>query len=104
MSNTVRDNPDDHRYELIVDDEVAGFSNYELDGDRITFTHTEVDDAYAGRGPGKELVTGLLSDAEERGLAVVPACSYVRKVIAEDAPRYLHLVPDDVRESLGLAG
>lgn len=103
MPTTVRDQPDQQRYEIVVDDQVAGFSDYRLDDGRIAFDHTEVDDAFAGRGLGKQLVAGLLADAEQRGLAVVPLCPYVRKVIAEDAPRHLHLVPDDVREQLGLA-
>ena len=103
MSTTVRDETTHHRYEIVVDDQVAGYSHYQLENGRIAFQHTEVDGAYAGRGLGKQLVTGLLDDAEQRGLAVVPLCPYVRKVISENAPRYLHLVPDDVRESLGLA-
>lgn len=102
MPTAVRDQPDRHRYEILAGDQVAGFSDYDLDDGRIAFHHTEVDDAFAGRGLGKQLVAGLLADAEQRGLAVVPLCPYVRKVITEDAARYLHLVPDDVREQLGL--
>lgn len=104
MSTTVRDDATEHRYELLLDGEVAGTADYELDdAGRITLTHTEVDDAYGGRGLGKQLVTGVLADAEARDLEVVPRCPYVRKVIAEHAPEYLHLVPDDLREPLGLA-
>lgn len=102
MSTTVRDNPTEHRYEILVDDQVAGVSHYELDAEQIEFTHTEVGDAHRGQGVGKQLVAGMLDDAAKRGLAVVPLCPYVRKVIAEDAARYLHLVPDHLRESLGL--
>lgn len=103
MSTTVHDDVTEQRYELLLDGEVAGTADYELDAGRITITHTEVDDAYGGRGLGRELVTGALADAEARGLEVVPRCPYVRKVITEHAPRYLHLVPDELREPLGLA-
>ena len=103
MTSTVRDNPSRTRYEILVQGDVAGFSDYQLGGDRITVTHTEVDDAHAGQGLGEQLVTGLLADADRRGLAVVPLCSYVRKVITRNTAEYLHLVPEDVRERLGVA-
>lgn len=103
MTTTVHDNPTDHRYEVLVDGAVTGFSAYRLDGQRITFIHTQIDDAHADQGLGKQLVTGLLADVEERGLEVIPKCPYVRKVIAQDANRYLHLVPGDVREQFALA-
>jgi hypothetical protein len=36
-----------------LDGNVGGFADYWLDNQRIVFTHTEVDDAYRGRGwPG----------------------------------------------------
>jgi uncharacterized protein len=101
MASTVRDNPDRRRYEVVVDDQVAGFSDYRRDDARITFVHTEVADAYAGQRLGRQLVVGLLDDADERGLQVVPLCPFVRQVLAE-RPEYLHLVPDDVRGRLGL--
>jgi predicted GNAT family acetyltransferase len=102
MSTTVRDNPDHSRYEVLVDDQVAGFSAYELTDGRITFTHTEVSEEYAGQGLAKKLVTEQLGDAERRGLAVVPLCTYVRKVISRNAAEYLPLVPEEERERLGL--
>src|SRR5690606_24100857 len=81
MSAIVRDDPTEHRYVIVVDGQGAGASYYELDEPRIAFTHTEVDDAHTGQGLGKRLVTGALADVEARGLAVVPLCPYVRKVI-----------------------
>ena len=43
MTTTVRDNPEARRFEISVDGKLAGFAQYRLSGDRITFTHTEVD-------------------------------------------------------------
>jgi predicted GNAT family acetyltransferase len=94
---TVRDVPEHHRYELHDGDQRVGLSTYDLDGDTITFTHTEIDPAFGGRGLGKLLVTAELEDARRRGLAVLPVCPYVRKVIAEDQTAYLDLVPADQR-------
>jgi hypothetical protein len=41
----------------------------------------------------KQLVTRALQDARSRGLAVLPFCPYVRKVISENPEQYLDLVP-----------
>ena len=46
----VRDNPDQSRYEAVVDGKVAGFAVYERIDGLIAFVHTEVDDAYSGLG------------------------------------------------------
>ena len=91
--SAVRDNPAKHRYEIYDDDQLAGFSEYKLTGSRIAFTHTEVDPAFRGRSLARQLVDGELDDARRRGLAVLPFCPYVRKVIAESPERYLDLVP-----------
>ena len=93
MSTTVRDNPELSRYEILVDDRPAGFSEYRLRGGRIAFTHTEIGDEFSGRGLARKLVADELADARRRGLAVLPFCPYVRKVIADAPDRYLDLVP-----------
>jgi predicted GNAT family acetyltransferase len=102
MTTSVRDNTDDHRYEVVVDDRVAGFADYDLEGDRITFTHTEVAEEYSGQGLAEQLVSHALDDAERRDLGVVPLCSYVARTISGEADRYLKLVPEDVRKELDL--
>jgi beta-phosphoglucomutase family hydrolase len=103
MSATVHDNARGSRYEVVVDGVVVGFADYHLQRDQITVTHTEVSEAHAGQGLGRQLVAELLADAERRRLGVVPICPYVRRFISRNADQYLHLVPDDVREPLGLA-
>lgn len=99
---TVRDNSVEHRYEIYDGDQLAGFSVYRLTHGRIAFTHTEVDPAFSGRGLARQLVIEELDDARRRGLAVLPFCPYVRKVIASDPERYLDLVPPRERERFRL--
>jgi predicted GNAT family acetyltransferase len=101
---TIHDNQDLDRYEIHDDDQLAGFAAYELTDGTIAFTHTEVDPAFEGRGLARQLVTEALDDARKRDLAVLPQCSYVRKVIAKDPEQYLELVPSGERDRFGLAG
>jgi predicted GNAT family acetyltransferase len=98
MSVTIRDNVDQHRYEALVDDQVAGFSDYRLREGRITFTHTEVDDAYEGQGIGSQLASAVLDAARDAGLDVYPSCPFIADHIKRHPDRYLDLVPERVRE------
>ncbi|WP_026343074.1 GNAT family N-acetyltransferase [Nocardia sp. BMG111209] len=102
MSTDIRDNPTAHRYEISADGTLAGFAEYELSGGTIDFTHTEIDSAFGGRGLAKQLVAEALADARRRDLAVLPHCTYVRKVIAEHPDDYLDLVPAATRAEFGL--
>lgn len=96
MATEVRDNSAESRYEIHDDGELAGYSNYQLSKDMIAFTHTEIDDAFGGRGLGKVLVTGMLDQVRSRGLAVRPFCPFVRRTIERDTDGYLDLVrPED---------
>jgi predicted GNAT family acetyltransferase len=96
MTVDVRDEPSASRYEVRVDGELAGFTDYRLRPDRIAFTHTEVLPEFSGRGLARRLVAEELDDARRRGLAVLPFCPLVRAAIADDPGRWLDLVrPQD---------
>ena len=91
----VKDDPGESRYLAHVDGELAGFSEYVLDDrrGRIIFTHTEVDDAYEGRGVGGALVRAALDDVRGRRLRVVPQCPFVKAWIQRH-PDYEALLRD----------
>jgi uncharacterized protein len=75
----VTDNPAESRFEARVEGRLAGFSAYQLSEGVITFTHTEVDDAYAGQGVGSTLVRQALDAVRSGGdLRVRPSCPFVR--------------------------
>ena len=101
MTNGVQDRPERHRYEITADGEVAGFAAYALRGTELTLSHTEVDPAYEGKGLGSVLVRHVLDDARERGLAVLPACPFVRSYLQRHA-EYVDLVPAGARPRYGL--
>ncbi len=96
MTTEVVDRPDAHRFEVLADGEVAGFADYQLSPGEILFTHTEVAEAYEGRGIGSVLVRHALDSARERGLAVLPMCPFIRAWISRHED-YLDLVPASAR-------
>jgi uncharacterized protein len=97
MTVTVRDNPDRQRYEAFLGEELAGFAEYRLRPGRITFTHTEVDDAYEGEGVGSRLASEVLDAARDADLDVYPACPFIAEYIRRHPDQYLGLVPEQVR-------
>ena len=87
----VVDNPPELRYEIRVDDRVAGEIRYTLDGEVVTMVHTEVDPEFEGSGLGGTLVAGALDDVRAQGRRVRPLCPFVAKYIARH-PEYADLV------------
>jgi uncharacterized protein len=100
---TVLDVPERSRFEIHLDGRLAGFAQYRTkDPTLIVFTHTEIDDAFEGRGLGSALVRTALDTARDRGLSVRPDCPFVRAYIARHPDEYLALVPEELRARLGL--
>lgn len=89
-SPQVRNDTDAQQYSLVEDGEVIGFAAYEVEGDEIRFTHTEVDPAHRGGGHASILVQHALDDVREGTRRVVPLCSYVKAWI-ERHPDYQEL-------------
>jgi uncharacterized protein len=101
MEPDVTDHPEQARFEIREDGELAGFAQYRRTGDEITFVHTETDRRFRGRGMAGRLVNGALDQVAKQGLAVIPRCPFVRDWIA-DHPGYAELVPDARRAEFGL--
>lgn len=74
----VRDNPAEHRYELAIEgsDELA-VAYYQIEGDRVTLTHTEVPQPFAGRGIGSELARGVFDAIRASGRKAVLRCRFM---------------------------
>jgi predicted GNAT family acetyltransferase len=93
LTTIVQDDPEKHRYEVYADEQLARFSEYKLDSDQIAFTHTEIGEEFSGQGLARKLVADALADSRRRGLAVLPPCPNVRRVIADNPDKYVDLVP-----------
>ena len=92
MTEDVRDNTAAHRFELVVDRHLS-FSDYTLDGDVITFTHTIVPPALEGHGVASRLISGALAQVRARGLKVRPVCKFVKAYI-ERHPEWQDLLAE----------
>ena len=91
METTVRENPEENRYEILDGDRVLGQAEYQRRGDTLVFTHTEVDPDSGHDGVGSALVRGALDDVRSAGEKVVPRCPFVKGWI-DRHPDYADLV------------
>ena len=84
-----------HRFEIFVDDELAGYAEYRQEDSSVAFTHTIVEPQYKGKGVGSALANGALDAVREAGGSALPYCSFIRSYIQRRHPAYLELAPAD---------
>ena len=84
MSDTVVNNATQHRFEVEVSGHLAA-AYYKLEGDIITFVHTEVPPELGGQGVGSRLVKGALDQVRAKGWKVVAQCPFVKAYIEKRA-------------------
>lgn len=85
-------NPAQSRYEARIDDQLAGFAEYQMTDQLVVFTHTEVGDAYEGRGVGSALARYALDAVRAEGRRrVLPLCPFIKGWIGKH-PDYTDLV------------
>ena len=101
METSVVDVPERGRFEIRLGERVVGLASYHVENGTMTLPHTEIDPRVGGRGLGTALVAGVLDAARERGLHVLPYCSFVRHYIQQH-PEYIDLVAADDRPHFGL--
>jgi predicted GNAT family acetyltransferase len=87
---TVTNNEAESRFE-VGSDGPSAVLEYELSGNELFLTHTEVAPELEGQGLGAKLARAALEFARERGLGVVPSCTFVAAYI-ERHPEYRPLV------------
>ncbi|WCC80048.1 GNAT family N-acetyltransferase [Cutibacterium equinum] len=75
---TVTKNDQQSRYEAHVDGELAGFTEFRREGDVVVMPHTEVFDAFGGKGVGSDLAQFALDDIASQDLPVRPDCAFIK--------------------------
>ena len=99
MATDVLDVPARSRYEVTVDGELAGFAEYRRVEGATVFTHTEVFDAYEGKGVGSALARGALDDVRARGRRLVALCPFIGAYL-ESHGEYADLVDAELTARL----
>jgi NAD+ kinase len=89
----VVDSFEQSRYEILLGGEVAGRLHYRRHGDRVELAHTEIDQAFEGRGLAGRLAAAALADARARSTPVRATCPFVRSYL-ERHPEYADVVED----------
>ncbi len=83
-------NSKENRFEIRIEDEVCVLE-YQLQGQTIFFTHTEVPQALEGQGLAGRLAKTGLDYARQNSLRVVPACEFMHVYIKRH-PEYEDLL------------
>jgi NAD+ kinase len=94
----VVDSFEHQRYEVVLGGEVAGVLHYRRHGDEIELMHTEIDQAFEGRGLASRLAAGALDDARNRGTPVVVTCPFVNSYL-ERHPEYADLLSSSAQRT-----
>ncbi|MBY8860276.1 N-acetyltransferase [Nocardia sp. CA2R105] len=103
MSETVTRNDSLHRYEILVDGELAGFTEFkDRDRQRI-FYHTEVFPQFGGRGLSTTLVSAALDDVRAGELRAVPVCPVVAAFL-DKHPEYADIADKVTPDALTFVG
>lgn len=90
MDTRIRHDQSRSRYEVSVDGQVVGVSQYDARGDVVVFTHTEIDPELRGRGLGERLVRAALDDVRATGRTVKARCPFVARFM-RNHPEYADL-------------
>jgi hypothetical protein len=102
MSISIFKNDELKRFEIYSNAELAGFADFKIENQMISYTHTEIDPRFGGQGLGSQLIKEALDEALEQNLEVAPYCSFVSAYIKKNSESYLNLVPESKRANFDL--
>lgn len=75
------------KFTIAVDGTTVGLTEYSDKGDRRVFPHTEVDEAYGGRGLATIVIAEALAQTKAEGKRIVAVCPTVVSYL-EKHPEY----------------
>lgn len=73
-------NPEKKRFEIQIGDQIS-MVKYVMGSKEIIFTHTEVPEAFEGRGIAGKMAKAAIEYAKEHGLRIRPMCPYIAEYI-----------------------
>ena len=99
MDISVSNNTELHRYEIRADGALAGFAEYNVLSEAVMFTHTEIDNAYEGKGLGSKLARHAFDDVRAQGKQVIPVCEFIAGFVRKHRGQYGDLVRPDIQRA-----
>ena len=98
MSDAIlRNNIDQHRYELVADNQVVGFTEYKVCSDTVVFQHTEVAAGHEGKGYGSTLARQALDDVITQGKKIALHCEFIAAYVGRH-PEYAAAIAANAAE------
>lgn len=99
MSTSVSRQSSPDRFEISVDGNVAGFTQFTDREHRRIFPHTEIGEDFGGQGLAGIVVEEAMRATREEGRTIVPVCPYVKKWLGKH-PEYDELVAKPTPEDM----
>ncbi|MBJ7332670.1 MAG: N-acetyltransferase [Solirubrobacteraceae bacterium] len=90
------DDPERHRMELHVGDELLGWAEYLPAGNSVILAHTEVLEGHEGEGLGGKIVRAAFEAVREQGKTVLPTCPFAAAYIRRN-PELVEYVDPSLR-------
>jgi predicted GNAT family acetyltransferase len=85
MDLATRHEPENHRFVVDLDRDEATLEYRQAGAKTLDYRSTFVPVAHRGRGVGERLVRDALDYAREKGLSVIPSCSFVQAFVKRHA-------------------
>jgi len=85
--HSVRDNEVLHRFEIVVDDTVSGYLEYDRIAGQLLLVHTEVYPGSGGQGYAGELIRAVLDKARREKRPLLVVCPFVKEWLSRH-PEY----------------
>jgi len=83
MEITVTERPELHRFEVRDAGALLGYAEYQIRGEVLAITHTEVEPARQGQGIASLLIAGMLDQVRASGRQVLPLCPFVVRYLEQ---------------------
>jgi predicted GNAT family acetyltransferase len=91
MSTSVRENANQHRFELPIADGAIAAAYYRIEGGLIVLVHTEVPAEFSGQGIASRLAQGTFEILRKTGRKAVLKCPFMGRYF-EKHPEYADIV------------
>jgi predicted GNAT family acetyltransferase len=87
----VRENPQQHRFELALDDGSFAAAYHQFEDGRVAPIHTEVPAKFSGRGIGSQLAAEVFELLRKSGRKAILYCPFMARFFARH-PEYADVV------------